>query len=45
MLILGEQEAASGRLSVRKQGEGDLGSFTVDEFTAIIKDAINSDLN
>jgi len=32
MLIVGEKEAAEGRLSVRKHGEGDLGSHTVDGF-------------
>lgn len=45
MLILGEKEAESGRLSLRKQGEGDLGSFTIDEFAAVINSAIAADLN
>ncbi len=45
MLILGEKEAESGRLSVRKQGEGDLGSFTIEEFADIINTAIAADLS
>ena len=32
MLIIGEKEAESGQVSVRKQGEGDLGTFTVEAF-------------
>ena len=32
MLIVGEKEAAEGRVSVRKHGEGDKGSLTIDEF-------------
>ncbi|WP_342087515.1 threonine--tRNA ligase [Dyadobacter sp. OTU695] len=37
MLIVGEKEAAEGKLSVRRKGEGDLGSMTIDEFTAFFK--------
>ncbi len=32
MLIIGEKEMETGTISVRKQGEGDLGSMTVEEF-------------
>lgn len=32
MLIMGEKEAAAGMVSVRKQGEGDLGQQTITEF-------------
>lgn len=32
MLIVGEKEAEEGTVSVRKQGEGDIGSMSVDEF-------------
>ena len=32
MLIVGEKEAAEGMVSVRKHGEGDLGSMTIEEF-------------
>jgi len=34
MLIIGEKEEAEGKVSVRKQGEGDLGAMTMEEFTA-----------
>ena len=36
MLIVGEQEAASGKVAVRKQGEGDLGVMEIAEFSALI---------
>lgn len=36
MLILGEKEVESGNLSVRKQGEGDLGTFSREAFTDLI---------
>jgi threonyl-tRNA synthetase len=45
MLILGEQEVNSGQLSVRKQGEGDLGTFSIDEFAKIIEKEIEADLS
>jgi threonyl-tRNA synthetase len=32
MLIVGEKEAAEGLVSVRKHGQGDLGSMTIEEF-------------
>lgn len=40
MLIVGEKELESQTVSVRKQGEGDVGSMTVDEFTAHFKDLL-----
>jgi threonyl-tRNA synthetase len=45
MLILGEQEVTSGQLSVRKQGEGDIGTFSIDEFSKLIQNDIATDLN
>ncbi|MDA9938208.1 threonine--tRNA ligase [Salibacteraceae bacterium] len=36
MLIIGEKEAESGQVSVRKQGEGDLGTFTTDAFAELV---------
>ncbi len=42
MLIIGEEESNSGTVSVRKQGEGDLGSMTVSEFTKHINSEINA---
>ncbi|MDB4655839.1 threonine--tRNA ligase [Flavobacteriales bacterium] len=44
MLILGEKEIESGQLSVRKQGEGDLGTFSVEDFAKLIQDDIEADL-
>ncbi|GAB3764910.1 threonine--tRNA ligase [Spirosoma pomorum] len=32
MLVVGEKEAAEGKISVRRKGQGDLGSMTIDEF-------------
>ncbi|NTS41295.1 threonine--tRNA ligase [Flavisolibacter sp. BT320] len=32
MLVVGEKEAAEGKISVRRQGKGDLGAKNVDEF-------------
>lgn len=32
MLIVGEKEEAEGKVSVRKQGDGDVGSMSLDEF-------------
>jgi threonyl-tRNA synthetase len=32
MLIVGEKEAAEGTLSIRRKGEGDLGSMSIQEF-------------
>lgn len=34
MLIVGEKEAAENRVSVRKHGQGDLGSLPLDEFVS-----------
>lgn len=36
MLIIGEKEIENGTLSVRKHGEGDIGTMTVEEFSALI---------
>lgn len=45
MIILGEKEVESGRLSVRKQGKGDLGTFSKEEFKALIDEEIEKLLN
>jgi len=36
MLIVGEKEEAEGQVSIRKHGQGDLGSMSVDEFKQLI---------
>ncbi len=40
MLIIGEKEVDSGLVSVRKQGEGDIGNMTTDEFAKFINDQL-----
>lgn len=42
MLIVGEKEEAENVVSVRKQGEGDLGSFNIEDFSGIIHKEIES---
>lgn len=37
MLIVGEKESSEGKVSVRRKGQGDLGSMTIDEFVNIFK--------
>ena len=44
MLIVGEEEEKNGTVSVRKQGEGDQGSITIDTFAELIQKEIDSDL-
>ncbi len=44
MLILGEKEAESNQVSVRKHGVGDLGNFSIEEFANIINEDIKKDL-
>jgi threonyl-tRNA synthetase len=40
MLVLGEKEATENKLSIRRQGKGDLGSEDLGTFIAMIKDEI-----
>jgi threonyl-tRNA synthetase len=40
MLIVGEKEEAESTISVRKQSQGDLGSFSIEDFAALINDEI-----
>ncbi len=40
MLIVGEKEETDGTVSVRKQGEGDMGTFSVDGFAELIRDEV-----
>jgi len=42
MLIVGDEEASNGTVSVRKQGEGDQGSHTVESFAELINNEINA---
>ncbi len=45
MLIIGEKEVETNSLSVRKHGEGDLGTFTDKEFADIINKEIENNFN
>ena len=45
MLIVGEKEQAENRVSVRKHGAGDIGSYSLEEFIQIIKKEIDTVLN
>lgn len=42
MLVVGEKEMNEGKLSVRKHGQGDLGTETVEAFLEKIKETIDS---
>ncbi|OXS53851.1 threonine--tRNA ligase [Cohnella sp. CIP 111063] len=42
MLVIGEQESASGTVSVRRRGEGDLGAQSLEDFVARITGEIAS---
>src|SRR5690606_1995021 len=42
MLVIGENEAANGTVSVRRRGEGDLGAQSVSDFVARITGEIAS---
>jgi threonyl-tRNA synthetase len=44
MLIVGEKEQDEGTVSVRKHGEGDLGTLEIDAFIASVKEEINRTL-
>jgi threonyl-tRNA synthetase len=44
MLIIGEKESEAGTVSVRRQGEGDLGAMMPDEFAAMIAEKCRAEL-
>ena len=44
MLIVGEKEEEEGTVSVRKHGEGDLGTFTIEEFVSLVNKELESTL-
>ena len=45
LLIVGEKEAESGEVSVRKQGEGDKGTVKIATFADDIKKEIENSIN
>jgi threonyl-tRNA synthetase len=42
MLIIGEKEEAEGTVSVRKHGQGDLGTFSIEEFVDLVQKDISN---
>jgi threonyl-tRNA synthetase len=44
MLVIGEKEENEGTVSVRKHGEGDIGTFSIESFISFIKGEVNSAL-
>ncbi len=44
MVIIGEKEQEEGKISIRKKGEGDLGSFTIAEFVDFVKVELNKNI-
>ncbi|MBG16090.1 MAG: threonine--tRNA ligase [Crocinitomicaceae bacterium] len=44
MLIIGDKEASENKVSIRRQGHGDLGTFSVEEFAKIINQEIEEKL-
>jgi threonyl-tRNA synthetase len=45
LLIVGEKEAESGLVSVRKQGEGDQGTMTKEEFAEFLQNEVKGQLS
>ena len=43
LLIIGEKEAETGTIAVRKQGEGDKGSMKIEEFVSFINEEIRKE--
>ncbi len=44
LLVIGEKEAENGTVSVRRQGEGDKGAMTIDEFISLVKAGVASEI-
>jgi len=44
LLVIGEKEVENNTIAVRKQGEGDKGSMTVDEFVSFINSEIKKEI-
>ena len=41
MIIVGEKETENQEISVRKQGDGDKGTFKVEDFAKMINEEVN----
>ena len=44
MVIVGEKEEAEGTVSIREHGQGDQGSLTIEQFVALVKQRIATEL-
>jgi threonyl-tRNA synthetase len=44
MIIVGEKEMTENKISIRKHGEGDKGSFSVEEFTKFFNEEVSNEL-
>jgi threonyl-tRNA synthetase len=45
LLVVGEKEVENREISVRKQGEGDVGSMKITNFAALLNDEIEKQMN
>jgi threonyl-tRNA synthetase len=45
MLIVGEKEAAEGKVALRAHGKGDVGEFSADDFVKYVNQIIENDFN
>ncbi|MGL4780049.1 MAG: His/Gly/Thr/Pro-type tRNA ligase C-terminal domain-containing protein, partial [Bacteroidales bacterium] len=45
LLVVGEKEAENNQVSVRKQGEGDQGTMSVDDFAAMVTKEVDDQMN
>ncbi len=44
LLVIGEKEVAAGTVSVRKQGEGDMGVMKPEDFVSLVKEEIKREI-
>ena len=44
MMVVGDKEAESNTLSVRKQGDGDIGTMSLDEFVSYFQGLVDTEL-
>ena len=45
MLIVGEREAENNELSVRRQGDGDIGTMSIEDFVNLLTKEVDKELN
>lgn len=42
MTVIGEKEVENQQISVRKHGKGDIGTFTIEDFTVLLQEELNN---